>query len=118
MEEVARRKRKLSATKQALLKEKLRAAALEGTGAQAIPRARRDGPIRCSFAQERLWFLDQLEPESAGYVIPYGVGIHGSLDTRALTRALQELLARHESLRTGFGSKTNPPSSGLHPTRF
>ena len=109
MEDLERRRRELSPIKRALLNKRLRAGALQGTGGQAIRRTRRDGPIRCSFAQERLWFLDQLEPDSAGYVIPYGVSIHGGLDTRALTRALQELLTRHESLRTGFGSENESP---------
>jgi len=97
------------------LKERLRGAGIEGAIAPTIPRAPRAGPIPCSFAQQRLWFLDQLEPESAGYVIPYGVSIHGSLDTRALTHALHELLARHESLRTGFGSDDESPVQWIAP---
>src|SRR6266849_4103375 len=83
--------------------------------APSIPRTRRDGPIPASFAQQRLWFLDQLEPGSAGYVVPYGVSIRGNLDTRALTRALQELLARHESLRTGFGEENGSPVQSIAP---
>jgi amino acid adenylation domain len=110
-----RRRRELSARKQALLKERLRAAATEGAPASSIPRARRDGQIPASFAQQRLWFLDQLEPGSAGYVVPYGVSIRGNLDTRALTRALQELLARHESLRTGFGEENGSPVQSIAP---
>jgi amino acid adenylation domain-containing protein len=108
-EGLAQEKRELSATKQALLKERLRAATTKGAAAPSIPRARRDGQIPSSFAQERLWFLDQLEPGSAGYVIPCAVSIRGHLDTLALTRALQELLRRHESLRTGFGSENGSP---------
>ena len=115
LEDREKNKRELSAAQKALLKKRLRAAGLEGGVAPTIPRAPRAGPIPCSFAQQRLWFLDQLEPESSGYIIPYGVSIHGSLDTRALTRALQELLARHESLRTGFGSDDESPVQWIAP---
>lgn len=109
MDDLTKRKRELSAAKQALLQERLRAAATEGAAAPSIPRTRRDRQIPSSFAQQRLWFLDQLELGSAGYVIPYGVSIRGNLDTTALGRALQELLIRHETLRTGFGSENGSP---------
>ncbi len=69
----------------------------------AIPAAVRDGsPLPLSFAQQRLWFLDQLEPGRAEYLIPIGLRIHGPLDTTALATALTGLSARHESLRTRF----------------
>ncbi|MHA6757541.1 amino acid adenylation domain-containing protein [Streptacidiphilus sp. PAMC 29251] len=69
----------------------------------AIPTAARDGgPLPLSFAQHRLWFLDQLEPGRAEYLIPIGLRIQGPLDTNALEAALTGLLARHEALRTRF----------------
>ncbi|NUK90119.1 condensation domain-containing protein, partial [Streptomyces lunaelactis] len=55
-----------------------------------------------SFAQQRLWFLDQLEPGSAEYVIPFGFEVKGALDLAALEAALSGLVARHEVLRTRF----------------
>ena len=58
-----------------------------------------------SFAQERLWFLNQLEPDSAGYNIPGAVSIHGELDIDQLEQAFNLTIARHESLRTVFPSE-------------
>ena len=60
----------------------------------------RDGPLPASFAQQRLWFLDQLEPGRASYHIPAAVRLEGRLDIPALERALNEVVRRHEVLRT------------------
>ncbi|WP_139141119.1 non-ribosomal peptide synthetase, partial [Streptomyces qinglanensis] len=65
------------------------------------PRAGEE-PAPLSFAQRRLWFLDQLEPDSAEYVIPFGFRVRGSLDTAALETAFTGLVERHEALRTRF----------------
>ena len=55
-----------------------------------------------SFAQQRLWFLDRLEPESAAYTLFTGVRLRGRLDADALEQSLQALVRRHEALRTAF----------------
>ncbi|XIG72348.1 non-ribosomal peptide synthetase (plasmid) [Streptomyces sp. SGAir0957] len=69
----------------------------------SVPLAVRDGrPLPLSFAQRRLWFLDQLDPGRAEYLIPMGLRISGPLDVAALETALTELVARHEVLRTRF----------------
>ncbi|WLH71423.1 non-ribosomal peptide synthase/polyketide synthase [Pseudomonas fluorescens] len=60
----------------------------------------RDQPLPLSYAQERQWFLWQLEPQSAAYHIPSALRLKGRLDTAALQRSFDTLLARHESLRT------------------
>ena len=57
-----------------------------------------------SFAQERLWFINQLDPNSAGYNLPLAVTIHGELDINHLEQAIHVIIARHESLRTVFPS--------------
>src|SRR5207249_6226069 len=57
-----------------------------------------------SFAQERLWFVNELEPDGPGYNIPRAVTIRGELDIRQLEQAFNRIIARHETLRTVFPS--------------
>jgi amino acid adenylation domain-containing protein len=61
-----------------------------------------DLPCQVSFAQQRLWFLEQLEPESCAYNLPNAIRIRGILDIEALALALQTVVQRHDSLRTTF----------------
>ncbi|HTN83814.1 MAG TPA: condensation domain-containing protein, partial [Sorangium sp.] len=70
--------------------------------APPIEKAPRKGELPLSFAQQRLWFLDRLEPASAFYNVPAVVRLSGRLDVDALARSLQELVRRHEALRTAF----------------
>ncbi|MEU3624601.1 non-ribosomal peptide synthetase [Amycolatopsis coloradensis] len=67
-----------------------------------IPAVARDGALPLSFAQQRLWFLDEFEPGGAEYLSPTALRLHGELDLGALNQALDALVARHESLRTTF----------------
>ncbi|CAI8969681.1 non-ribosomal peptide synthase/polyketide synthase [Pseudomonas chlororaphis] len=66
----------------------------------AIHKVSRDLPLPLSYAQERQWFLWQLEPQSAAYHIPSALRLKGRLDQAALQRSFDTLVARHESLRT------------------
>jgi amino acid adenylation domain-containing protein len=77
----------------------------------AVPlqRVARDRPLQPSFAQERLWFFDQLEPGSAVYNIPRGLRLCGPLNLAALERSLLELVGRHEVLRTTFATVNGQP---------
>ncbi len=86
----------------------------EGLVVPPIERVPRDRPLRLSFAQERLWFLDQLEPGSTLYNVPFGVRLQGQLDEAALGRALAELVRRHEVLRTTFASVEGRPIQVIH----
>src|SRR5688572_29943554 len=61
-----------------------------------------DQDLPLSFAQQRMWFLDQLEPGNALYNIPAALRLKGRLDTAALEQSLNEIVRRHESLRTVF----------------
>jgi len=67
-----------------------------------ISRADREARIPLSFAQQRLWFVAQMEEASQAYHIPLAVRLSGNLDVHALRQALNELMARHEALRTTF----------------
>ncbi len=67
------------------------------------------GPPVLSFAQERLWFFEQLEPGSSAYNIPMILRFRGRLDTGALERSLSTILARHEVLRSTFSSDDGKP---------
>jgi hypothetical protein len=62
-----------------------------------------------SFAQQRLWFIDQLEPGSAAYNIPHAVRLRGVLDVEVLQRTLNEIVRRHEVLRTSFPAENGEP---------
>jgi hypothetical protein len=66
-----------------------------------------------SYAQQRLWFMDQLEPGSAFYNIPAAVRLTGRLDAAALERALAEIVRRHETLRTTFAVEDDLPVQAI-----
>ncbi|MEG4345120.1 amino acid adenylation domain-containing protein [Microcoleus sp. A003_D6] len=66
-------------------------------------------PIPLSFAQARLWFLDQLQPESAFYNISLALRMSGQLNIATLQRAINEIIQRHEALRTNFATQEGQP---------
>ena len=85
--------------------ENLRAlASLDGkTARPAIARVERDGDIvPLSFAQQRIWFAEQLRPDQAAYNMPAVLDVRGCFDIAAAERALSRIVARHETLRTRF----------------
>src|SRR6185436_12650743 len=78
---------------------------LRGSGVATAPpleRISRDRAIPVSFGQQRLWFLDKLEPDSPFYNLHRAVRFSGELNLEALERAFNEVVQRHESLRTTF----------------
>ncbi|ORC58268.1 non-ribosomal peptide synthetase, partial [Pseudomonas floridensis] len=78
---------------------------LGDTGRSELPAivvSSQDGPAPLSFAQQRLWFLAQMEDANSAYNIPLGLQLTGHLDTRALKRALERIVVRHDSLRSRF----------------
>jgi amino acid adenylation domain-containing protein len=76
----------------------------EGPEAPPLRPVERDRALPLSFAQQRLWFLDQLEPQKAIYNYSSAVRLRGPLDLEALERTLTEIVRRHEVLRTTFQS--------------
>ncbi|HZS23170.1 MAG TPA: amino acid adenylation domain-containing protein, partial [Pseudonocardiaceae bacterium] len=81
----------------------------------AIPVAERVGELPLSFAQQRLWFLDQFTSDASGYVTPFAVRLRGELDLDALAEALRLVVARHESLRTTFETVQGRGVQVVHP---
>src|SRR5271166_3308315 len=76
---------------------------------ESIPRVSREAPLPLSFAQQRLWFLDQLEGGSTAYHIPEAFRLRGALNIGALKRSLDEIVRRHEALRTVFRKAEGGP---------
>ncbi len=99
----------VSPQKLALLRQML---ADEAGGTSAIPR-RAGGEPPLSFAQQRIWFLDQL-PNKTLYHIPATLALRGPLDIATLERALNHVIERHDSLRTTFPTSNGQPSSVIH----
>jgi amino acid adenylation domain-containing protein len=96
------------------------AAAVEELLADGVPPppllpARLDGEAPLSFAQERLWFLDQLDPGSAAYHMPGAFRLRGDLDIMALQASLGEIVRRHDALRTTFAAPEGRPPMQLLP---
>jgi acyl carrier protein len=87
----------------------------EGIAAPPIVRITRDGDLPLSFTQERMWFLDQLEPGLTAYNVPGAVFLDGHLDVKALEDAFGEILRRHEILRTTYGSAGGRPVQIINP---
>jgi len=77
--------------------------------APVMTRADRNGPLPLSFAQQRLWFLDQFEGNSAFYNMPAAVRLVGQLDANAMHAAINEIVRRHDTLRTHFVTAGDVP---------
>ncbi len=99
--------------KVASLAEYIETALKEGQGQQRIPpieKAPREGRLPLSFAQQRLWFLNQLEPDNAAYNISAGVRVRGLLNYSALDKTINTIVERHEVLRTIFQQVDGKPA--------
>ncbi|MEU0334314.1 non-ribosomal peptide synthase/polyketide synthase [Streptomyces sp. NPDC006193] len=89
--------------------------ARQGSGRPEIVPVARDGAAPMSYAQQRLWFLEEFAPGGAEYVTALALRLRGALDTGALRAALDALVARHESLRTTFDSVDGHGVQRIHP---
>src|SRR5918999_2287286 len=91
-----------SANKRALLDAMLNEEGVASSHTQTIPQRKDRNACVLSFGQQRLWFLDQMEPDNSSYNIPFAFRLSGHLDKLALERSLTEIVRRHEALRTNF----------------
>ena len=99
----------LSPEKLALLEHRLRGKSTPVSSNGIVPQTRETKRFPASFAQERLWFLDQLQPGSSFYNVPAVVPLHIPLHLGALEWSLNEIVRRHEVLRTTFAMVDGQP---------
>jgi amino acid adenylation domain-containing protein len=95
-----------------------RVEALGGGASAVLPpvvAVERRGPLPLSFAQERLWFLNRVDPDSPFYNVPAALRLSGALHAEALERALGEVVRRHEALRTVFEERDGVPAQVVAP---
>ncbi|MFN6558746.1 MAG: amino acid adenylation domain-containing protein [Nostoc sp. ChiSLP01] len=93
--------------------EQLQQQDLELSAPPIFPRAKNKN-LPLSYAQQRLWFLDQFEPNSPSYNIPAILRLGGNLNQAALEQSLQEIIHRHEALRTNFVTVNGQPNQIIH----
>ncbi len=84
---------------------------------ESIPPIGQTDQIPLSFAQQRLWFLEQMQPESAAYNLPFAVRIDGLLDRDAFRQSLNEIVKRHEVFRTNFIVEAGEPHQKIAPVQ-
>ncbi|MFP2932017.1 condensation domain-containing protein, partial [Pyxidicoccus sp. 3LG] len=106
----------LSPEQRAMLMRQLKQKGAKPSSRPPLTRRPENGaPPPLSFSQQRLWFLDQLEPGSSAYNMPVALQLDGVLRVDALERALSELVRRHESLRTTFQARQDNPVQVIAP---
>jgi amino acid adenylation domain-containing protein len=86
-----------------------------GSTVGEIPVVARDQNIPLSFAQQRLWFLDQIEPNSCSYNIPEAVRLEGKLNLQSLQQALDAIVIQHEVIRTNYLTVDGNPIQVINP---
>ncbi|MHC4268500.1 MAG: non-ribosomal peptide synthetase [Planctomycetota bacterium] len=109
MSNTSKRIENLSPEKRALLEKKLKEKKLATSMRKSIPRRENPGVAPLSYAQQRLWFLNQLEPDSPFYNISQVFRIHGTINVESLHKALNAIINRHEILRTSFKLEGEQP---------
>jgi amino acid adenylation domain-containing protein/non-ribosomal peptide synthase protein (TIGR01720 family) len=114
-DELLARKSKLSPAKRALLEKRLRGEVESNSKLKTIPRRAEQSPAPLSFAQQRLWFLHQFDSGNAYNEIS-SVHLKGSLNVEALEKSLNEIVRRHEALRTTFEMVDGQAVQVIHPS--
>jgi aspartate racemase len=115
MNNLAERLTALSTQQRALLEKRLLSRTANSMQLQTIPRRVKDGDCPLSIDQERLWFISQLEPESPAYNLTTAFRIGGNLHAPVLDRSFNEVIRRHEILRTTFPAKDGLPYQRVAP---
>ncbi|HET9896580.1 MAG TPA: condensation domain-containing protein, partial [Streptosporangiaceae bacterium] len=105
----------IEAKRRALLELQLRRQHAERAGLDPLTAIPREGQLPCSYQQEGLWFVHQLDPASVVYHVTLAVRLEGGLDVDALRAALTVLVARDESLRTRFQDDRGAPLAVIDP---
>lgn len=105
----------LTPAKRALLEMRLRGNTPQRTAAQTIEKRPEDSDSLLSFAQQRLWFLHQMAPESAAYNMSAAFRLEGVLDLSALEEAFNGVVHRHEVLRTTYDETDGEPIPRINP---
>jgi amino acid adenylation domain-containing protein len=108
------RRPELSPAKRALIEKRLRGKSGGLAKAGAIPRRPGRGFARLSFAQQRLWFIDQLEPDNLAYNLTSVLRLKGRFNLAAFKLSAEEIVRRHESLRTNFAIRDGEPVQVIH----
>ncbi|HEY0734322.1 MAG TPA: condensation domain-containing protein, partial [Herpetosiphonaceae bacterium] len=106
----------LSTAKRELLEKRMRGEVADSAPDSSIPRNPNQEIAPLSFTQQRLWFLHQLQPDSAAYNIPLAFSLEGALDEAALAASLNALIARHAVLRTTFPLVGTEPQQQVAPS--
>jgi len=106
----------LSPAKRALLEQRLKQKAVQTTAETSIPRLSDRDSAPLSFSQTRMWFLDQLEPGNTAYNRPSNIHITGQLNLTVLEQSLNEVIRRHDILRTKFPAFDGQPTQVIMPT--
>jgi amino acid adenylation domain-containing protein len=107
----------LSPEKRALLEHSLQARKNNVTVERIEPRSDSSNTAPLSFAQQRLWFLDQLEPGLTFYNLPFTFNLNGPINVSTLERSLNEIVRRHEVLRSTFSVDAGQPIQVIHPEK-
>src|SRR5512132_2783565 len=107
---------RLSPEKRALLMMQLQKRSVSAAPPRIVPQRNGSKPTALSFAQQRLWFLDQLEPGKSVYNLADAIRLTGLVDIEALTRSFNEIVRRHEALRTTFREIDGEPFQIIAPS--
>ena len=116
-QDILRRRSELSTDKLLLLEKRLKGKYTPASEPQVIPRRNNEGSTPLSFAQQRLWFIEQMETGNPFYNVPVAVRLKGALNVPALQQTFTEIIRRHESLRTNFVTVDGQPMQNIDVAR-